>query len=139
MKKIVSILSAMLIMASALTLTMTTTSCGDSSTIEFKAAIALANMRCPIDLGDGYVITKIYTKGNNLIYNCECPTDLVESINDPYGYEVAHDELLYFVMNDRDTREFVELCVETKHNIVYRYVDNYGNSANVVLKYHELE
>ena len=44
-------------MASALTLTMTTTSCGDSSTIEFKAAIALANMRCPIDLGDGYELT----------------------------------------------------------------------------------
>ena len=139
MKRFLSIFSAILIMASTLSLSMTLTSCGGcASVVELETAVALANEECPLDCGDGMYITKIYTEGSNVVFRCEAPSDVVAALNDPYGYSAAHDAMVEMANYDSDTRELVELCIDAEYGMTFLYIDEYGYSAEVSLSYREL-
>lgn len=103
---------------------MAVTACTPKARLEIE--VAAANGSCPMDLGEGFTITKIETEGNNIVYECVCDEDdyVISDFEDPEVKSVMKSVDLMLFQNNQDerTRELIRLCKDANYNIVYRYV-----------------
>ena len=91
-------------------------------------------------IDEDIVCDRIYISGSNVIYNYQTSPDIVEGILllGNTAKQFLFDDLQSMAATDKDLRTMIDLCVEAKYNIVYKYTDNMGYSARVSISYHEL-
>ncbi len=141
MKKITSIFHASIVAAVATIAIASFSSCQEMSSMTIEAAVESYNEECPIDMGDGLIMDRVYTSGNNVVFSYK-----TEDYNVILGLKILGNEAKELVMdelrqvhsNDKGTQLLVDLCIEAKYNIVYKYSDYAGNSESVTFSYHDL-
>lgn len=87
------------------------------------------NATCPIDLGDGMIIERIYDDGTDIVFSVEAPDSDVAALGS--HRDELRNGMLEILSSDEDTKELVQMCVSNARGIVYRFVGkNSGRKVN---------
>ena len=117
-------------------------SCTSNSQLELAIKVAAAD--CPMDLGDGLVITGIEKEGTNVLFTCvmdEVANDFtIAEMDVPEVRAVMKDAMMQTLKeDDEDLQAFVKLVKEANCNVIYRFVGSHTNEQMDIVVYpHEL-
>lgn len=112
-------------------LLFTLTAC-NLSTTKLQIAVKAANVECPIDAGNGAIVTEIYTEDNNVVYKTSVDENELVSVAD-FDNEIVISLMKAAMIesiqnqNSKEEKEFIELIKGANYNLVFRYI---GNSSN---------
>jgi hypothetical protein len=140
MKKFTSVIRLSIAAVTAL-LALLLTSCGIAAEA-IEESVKEANKQCPIYIDEYTTCERIYTSGNNVIYDYRTDPEVLELLP-----SVGVEECKYIILSEiaqtkrtsEDLRHVIELCVEAKYNMVYDYNDGMGKSFVVTITYNDLE
>lgn len=140
MKKITTLLHSCVVAFATVAISLSLFSCQGVASFTIEKIIEQANAECPMYIDEDIVCDRIYISGSNVIYNYQTSPDIVEGILllGDTAKQFLFDDLQSMAATDKDLRTMIDLCVEAKYNIVYKYNDNMGYSARVSISYHEL-
>lgn len=117
------------------------TSCQTVASSAIELSIEQANKDCPMYIDEDITCDRIYSKGNNVIYEYSTTSEIVEGLQ-IVGYDyckMAHyDELASSKLYDSDIETMIDLCIEAQYNMVYKYYDEYGNCFVVTITHQDL-
>lgn len=107
-----------------------------------REAVAGINSECPMDLGDGMVMSKVALTSDRMIYFFKAPSDVIE------GFEMMKDLdidatnkiMLEAMLSGGDEVIFLFLlCIESDCGLEFRMSDGAGNSTSLYLSDDQLE
>jgi hypothetical protein len=131
----ISIASVLAIVAISLT------SCRTVATSAIELAVEEANAECPMYVDEDTTCDRIYTNGNNIIYDYSTTSEVIDglrSLGQEYCKSLHYEELATSTLYDSDIQTLIDLCIEAHYNIVYKYRDEYGNTYVVTVTYQDL-
>lgn len=70
----------------------------------------------PIDLGDGFVMTALYTANSNLVMEVTCSEDIVELIRLGFA-EISKEEAIETFFCSQETMLIGKICAEANYGI----------------------
>lgn len=114
-------------------------SCSEVATGALEVAAEELNDQCPIDYGDGLILTRVYVSDNYFTYCFVCDSDYVYGANTSEGKRSTINELRRLIITDSDVRSLAEMCVEAEKGIKYEYTDTYGNTGTIIISYGKIE
>ena len=117
------------------------TSCGIAAdTIE--KSVEKANMACPLYVDEYTTCQRIYTSGNNIIYDYRTYPELIEifpTVDYNECKNIHISDLANAKIGNKELKLLLDLCVEAEYNIIYDYNDGMGNSFKVTITYDDIK
>ena len=117
------------------------TSCQTVASSAIELSVEQANKECPMYIDEDITCDRIYSKGNNVIYEYTTTYDIIEGLQiagHDYCKMAHYDELAASKLYDSDIETMIDLCIEAQYNMVYKYNDEYGNSFVVTITHQDL-
>lgn len=105
-------------------------------------AVAEINAECPMDLGDGMVMSKAALTSDRMIYFFKAPAEVIEGFEMMKGLDIdaTNKIMLEAMLSGGDEVIFLFLlCIETDCGLEFRMSDDAGNSTYLYLNDDQLE
>lgn len=140
LNKITRLLTAVLFV-----LGLTFTSCTEKNATKFgiEIGLQLANRDCPMEIDEGEILTKVTLDNDVFTYNVEVDEEISELDFDYANTKEASDDLKatfqLLSTTDKDTKELLQLCKESKFGIAFKYTGKQsGRKAVTAINYTDI-
>lgn len=140
MKKYTSIIRLSIATVTAF-IALSMTSCGIAAeTIE--DSVKEANKSCPMRVDEYTMCERIYTSGNDVIYDYRTSDEVIYALHE-FGLDECKNyhylQLATAKAMNGDVEKLIELCIEAEYNIVYDYNNGHGNSYPVKISHKDMK
>lgn len=99
---------------------------------------ATANKSCPIDLGEGIVMTAVKYSEPNCVFNflTNFDDEQIQMIN--LMSDTMSDVMLESLGDDSGTKSLLNLCKQSKTNMLIVFRNKSGSNANIIIPYSKM-
>lgn len=101
-----------------------------------KTQVDITNATCPLQIGEGMVMTKLAIEGNYVVYHCSVndnvvPISLLEQVKEDSKKEIIAS--LKQQINDPSFKTVIFACKNANKGIAYKYIGNTSKEECLIL------